>query len=290
MPFVILVQETFNDVEDVIQSIETILRGKSQLVDIEQLLTKSGSIYQFFANAENCEKLGSEFAESKIKFLESAVKLHNKCRNLGNNYAEIRSNLKAACAWIFAALGEKSARVFVIVFKLLAKSGDDYYKLVGQGEHALQCYETALSLWSNVGKLDIADRLTPIDLQDMKIAVFACMIGEARIQFSYSKKIKEIKMIIAGAVEIVHFLTLSYRIRLCEVILEIITTAITDKESISEVLSLYTTCLDILEMRVPKSSLKKEDQGISEEALNIRKFELVMRCYLSLAFVHSESG
>jgi hypothetical protein len=281
--------EVLQDIEVIIQMVETILRGKTNSVDLDQLLTLSDKAYEYFSDPMELEGISSNINDaSRTKYLEIGVKLHNKARNLGQSQVAIRSNLKAACGWMFAAFGEKSAKVFMIVLKLLAKCGEDFRKFVGKNDRALACFETAISLWSNVERLELRDRLPPVDIQDMRIAVFRSHLGKGKILMNQTASLKDVKGTLTSAFEMVPSLHLRYRISFVELIMDLITKHFKSEPKMSEAINFYSMNLDVLE--IPNDKFDENDEVNEQDELIQRKMELSIRSYLSLAFIHADNG
>jgi hypothetical protein len=305
------------DIETIIGMVETILRGKTSSVNMQDLLCLSFKCYDFFSSTDaDASNLSPSI---KTKFLEHGVKLYNKIRNLTAIHLEIRSNLKATCAWIFGSFGESSSKVFSICLKLLAKCGEDFSKISKESpsvspeaynQKALRCYSAALSLWNHSEEIELYNQLPPLEVSEIRLSIFRCLLGRIRLVGTTTKDeqhpLKELKKDISKAAEMIPTFHLRYRLSLVELIYDIIspqngrffTSDLASSESSSstfslnqDVISYYTLCLDILEIpNDPKvTEGKTDDFPVAEERLLYnRKVDLSVRAYLSLAFLYAE--
>ena len=74
---------------------------------IELAVLKYSSAIETFANVSE---------EAKAELIASAVKLHNKARNLAAQYlCELRAILKACAGWILSACGGDKPKVLSVV-------------------------------------------------------------------------------------------------------------------------------------------------------------------------------
>ena len=134
---------------------------------------------------------------NKTKYLEIGVKPHNKSPNLlSDNYLEIRTLIRAICAWIFIHFGDRTSKVYLIIVKLFAKTGYDFHYHILQGKRedegrasaaeekrdrklkmwsrAFDCYGVAITLFETSKELEIYHRLPPLQVQEIRMAVFRC--------------------------------------------------------------------------------------------------------------------
>lgn len=310
--------QIFYEVENISNTIEVILRGKIHTIDVPKFLTGLDQIYDYFH--ERCK---ADFKEvngtNKNKYLEIGVKLQNKIRNLNANnlqYLEIRTVIRAICCWIFLYFGELNPKSYLIILKVLAKCGYDFHHHLAESSsselfntkekmiyRALVCYDTQLKLFEGADDLQVYHRLPPLEIQEIRMAVFRSIVGSMKILFDLGghpdwieneevgrkeRLMSELHRLMQLARTLVPSLHLRYRICLVELLFEITRENLSHEQGVAhEAISYYTSALDILE--IPNDRIHESEDREEEASLNRRKLDLESRAYLGLSFIHAEN-
>lgn len=117
--------------------------------------------------------------------MEASVKLHNKIRNvtISPSYSAIKTYIRCACAEIFLSFGANIEKTLPVVMKLLKKSCEDFW-LAKDIHKAKECTSRIAEIWmrcKNQKMLFMVDQLPPIEVQDMKLAVFHALLIDLQI-------------------------------------------------------------------------------------------------------------
>ena len=189
-------------VDNIIQQVEVLLRGGANnsliqdLVQLSQKLLLHFSSNNAIAEFERCNE------KERTENLTLAVKLHNKARNLSSpSHAQIRAHMKAAAAWMLALYGGDKCKVLSVVITLLSKAGQEIVGFEGNSELALKCYEGSIRYWLNAKSINIHKEVSPIDLQDMRTAVFWSYLGIIEFYNRLGRSQEEIRKIVSSAKE-----------------------------------------------------------------------------------------
>lgn len=320
---VMTLNQIFYEVENVSNTVEVILRGKIHTIDIPKFLKDLDEIYDYFHRRSKTD-FEEVISTNSNKYLEIGVKLQNKIRNLSSNnlqYLEIRTTIRAICCWIFLYFGELSAKSYLIILKVLAKCGYDFHHHLAEQSalssdlynskkkflcRALVCYDTQLQLFESADDLQVYHRLPPLEIQDVRMAVFRSIVGSMKILFEVGghpdweegeenpaarrvKLMDELHRRLILARSMVSSLHLRYRICLVELLFEIIRDRLSQEGGeMSDAINYYTTALDILE--IPNDRVHDSEDREEDASLYRRKIDLEMRAYLALCFIHTEIG
>jgi hypothetical protein len=279
--------KSVNDtIEKISSQIEIILRsGASKLTEMElnELIVHADSLYKYFHDKSIQEKIGLLSNEEKKEYIESAIRIHNKARNLPQSLLRLRASVKAACAWTFASFGENFEKTVPIIIKLLSKCGHDF-ESCGEYEKSKECFESVVGLWQTSKTSSRFQKLAPLEAQDAKLSIFNCNIALLTYYKSHLKDfdetlLKKLKSTIANAMELLPYLSFTNKMSLLSIILDIASSLAVQKSQHNEAIQLYTKCIAILGL---KNSETPENGIVIQDKEN--RFKL--RCYLSLAYLY----
>lgn len=95
------------------------------------------------------------------------------------NHAELRAIAKACAAWMLMIFNQPVPKAMCAVIKLLSRSCQE---VLCFSEHiALKCCTASTDLWSRISIQSLSQLMPPLELQDMKIAVFTAYLDRADI-------------------------------------------------------------------------------------------------------------
>jgi hypothetical protein len=160
-------------VETIVKLVEILLRGGSlnekSAQDSNILLNESYSVLKWYS-------CGNQPIPSDIERkdgLNLAIKLHNKSKNLtSNSQVQLKNILKAISGHMLLFYGDNSPKVFCPVIKILTVAGKDLQHCAPALDTSFQCLSAVVKIWSMSNITAIQQTLPPLELQEMKIAVF----------------------------------------------------------------------------------------------------------------------
>lgn len=196
-----------NQVDIIIQKIETLLRGGAHSSLTGELHQLARSLLIWLASDKASDEYESSNDITRSEMLTSAVKLHNKARNLSmQSLGELRAILKASAGWILSIYGGEKPKVLAVVITLLSKSGQELIEFGRDVTIGLNCLSRAISMWTTAASLHIQKDVSPVDLQDMKVAIFWANLERATLLQKTDEPQQAVKKAITGAAEIVQTL------------------------------------------------------------------------------------
>lgn len=167
------------------RQIEGIIRGNSvggpSLPNNSDEIPVIKTIYELFDHLVS-PHWQKEFIDvvDKTARVNAAVRLHNKARNLPPAaHAELRATAKASAAWMLMLFNLPVPKSLCAVIKLLSRAGQEtqsYSELV-----SLRCSTAATDLWKRMSVQTLSQSMLPLELQDIKIAVFQAFLDRADI-------------------------------------------------------------------------------------------------------------
>ena len=167
------------------KQIELIIRGgtvggQNQPIQTEsrQLLTAMRELFDTLSSP----LLQQEYTdtEDKTARVNAAVRLHNKVRNLAPvAHAELRAITKACAAWMLMLFNQPVPKSLCAVIKLLSRAGQETQPF--SESIALACCKAAINLWGRVSLQTLSQMMPPLEIQDIKIAVFQAFLDQADI-------------------------------------------------------------------------------------------------------------
>ena len=172
-------------VSDVEKQIELIIRGgsiggqnQSAPIESRQLLNAASNLFDTLSSP----LLQQEYldVQDKTARVNAAVRLHNKVRNLAPAaHAELRAIAKACAAWMLMLFNQPVPKSLCAVIKLLSRAGQEtqpFSELI-----SLACCKAAIKLWGRVSLQTLSQLMPPLEIQDIKIAVFQAYLDQADI-------------------------------------------------------------------------------------------------------------
>jgi hypothetical protein len=277
--------ETMNRI---ITNSEVMLRGglsRASEEELEQTKADSYRLYRYFHHGDGIGKLLEKISDgSKRNLLELSIRLHNKIRNLPSSLIETRAILKAACAWAFATLSERHDKVSIIVIKLLRKAGEEMFH-INLHEKALDCFEVAINLWSTIESAPYIDQLPPLEVQDLKLAVFFCHLQILKLVNLDTESIKSIKQYLQSCFELLPYVSTKNRLTLAESLADIASKLSGKKEFQQSSISIFDKCVEILNSHDLMADKPHSASNESEQKRLQMASALKLRCYLSMAYI-----
>lgn len=282
-------EDEYNNIIETINRIisksEIMLRGghsKMTEDEIESIKLDSYRLYDVFHNGSEIMDLVNRISEeTKRSFLEAFIKLHNKIRNLPSNLMETRAVLKASCAWAFATLSEKHDKVSIIVIKLLRKAGEELV-LIHIDDKALDCFAVAINLWRTIQNASYIDQLPPLEVQDLKLAIFSCHLQVLKLLNLENGTTMEIKDHLQSAMELLPFVSIKNRLSLAELLADIASRLSTKKQFHSSSISIFDKCIEILDSK----ELQRENMSANDTEDKWKHANTIkLRSYLSMAYI-----
>lgn len=162
------------------KNIELIIRGgsTSNLTDNGVLLNTMRDLFDHLTSPTLEQKFTE--AEDKTARVNIAVRLHNKVRNLAPAvHAELRAIAKACAAWMLMLFNQPVPKSLCAVIKLLSRAGQEMQPF--SEAIALKCCGAATGLWTRISVQTLSQMMPPLELQDIKIAVFQAYLDWANI-------------------------------------------------------------------------------------------------------------
>ncbi|KAJ1439677.1 hypothetical protein B484DRAFT_171938 [Ochromonadaceae sp. CCMP2298] len=271
-------------VNNIIQQVEAIMRGggnANAMQSISISLKENAKDLLTLISASIPDSAGT--SEDKEGKLASAVKLHNKARNLTSQcHTEARCYLKAIAAWMFLRYGEQKASVHGIVIKLLSKSGQEMMTMAEGQELAGTCLSTAVQLWNTGASLSFQKDIPPHDLQDIKLSAFWAQMSLMSL-LSPSQR-AEMKMAVSGAMELVQTLTARLKITFAERIIRLGHQA-AHGEMVQEAIHYYQVALSSIDSAMLPMGMGEEAQSIQLRKCTEVK-QLRLEAQLALVYVY----
>lgn len=199
-----------HEVEQILLQLELLLRGGAQSVHINvinELNVLSRKVLLWFSASDAGAVYTADNDNHRTEVLALAVKLHNKVRNLTTSACgEIKTNLKAAAAWMLCLYGGKNAKVLSVAVNVLSKSGRELEHYGSDSDLVLRCLSGSMLYWMHVGSLSIHKDFSPVELQDMKLSALWAGVEKAKILWRIGGSPEDIRKAVAFAGDIVQSL------------------------------------------------------------------------------------
>ena len=87
-------------------------------------------------------------------------------------YCDIKNILKATSAWILLIYAGDGAKLLSTVIRIFSITGRNLLHGVKTEENSLKCSSSAIELWHASNIASLQQFLPPIELEDIKIAIF----------------------------------------------------------------------------------------------------------------------
>lgn len=278
----------FDEVDVVFKQVEGLLRNANSKA-ISDTARISLRLLNWFSSLDAADEVYSLSDKQKSSHLEIAVKLHNKARNLvAAPLTEVRTLLKATSAWMLTLYGGEKAKTYVAAIKILSKCGQEFSTL--HPTIAQQCFMSTIDNWKKASNKSIQLDASPLELEDLKTAVFWSYVEVVRCRSSGVDDYEHTRKHISEAIEIMQTLPSRLKFTLAE---EVMTLAyrITEQESqllMDESTYYFKTVLHIIDSAMlPDSNV----EGISSSASSIVKIDMLkvkINAQLALSFIYME--
>lgn len=284
-----------NQVDIIIQKVETLLRGGTPNTFGAELLDLARSLLSWLSSSSAIETFANVSEETKAELIASAVKLHNKARNLAaQSLSEIRAILKACAGWILSACGGDKPKVLSVVITLLSKSGQEIIEGGKDGEIGVACLNRANQVWSRATSLAIQKDISPIDWQDMKMAIFWANLEKASLLAKVGDA-ENVRRAISAATEIVQTLPPRLKLTFADRVYQLALQASTQSHMTEEAVHYSKTALNAVDSAMlpyaPVDSIDVEGTAVDcvslSSAVEVKRLRLNIQ--LSLVFLYLQN-
>lgn len=212
------------DIDNVLKRLETLLRSSQSRAsshEVQELVGYARRIFEYFHDVV-VNKREEVQVENSNDYVELAVKLHNKVRNLNAPILSIAKNLlRASAAWMFILFGEKTSKILSIIIKLLSKSGEELCRQEDTKALGLDCFNACIVLWKSSGDVPIYDQLPALELQDTKFCVFKSLQGVIMNSNVTKMHANDIKQVASFGVDIAESLDDRFQLSLVDTLFKI---------------------------------------------------------------------
>ena len=195
----------FDEVDVVFKQVEGLLRNANSKA-ISDTARISLRLLNWFSSLDAADEVYSLSDKQKSSHLEIAVKLHNKARN-----------------W------RRESQTYVAAIKILSKCGQEFSAL--HPTIAQQCFLSTINNWKKATSKSIQLDASPLELEDLKTAVFWSYVEVVRCRSClHADDYEHTRKHISEAIEIMQTLPSRLKFTLAE---EVMTVAyrITEQES-----------------------------------------------------------
>ena len=220
-------------VEVILKHLDVLIRGGSRNRDIEQdqqIENLSRRIFEWASSAEGFSSAQALPEETKSLHAATAVKLHNKARTLAPScLPELRAMLKAVSGWLLYNFHPHTPKAMLTVIKLVARSAQDLRQFEQYRRQALVCSIATGEFWSKINEAALSRTLPPLELQDVKHAVFQSFLDTAvlileGVKTGSAQQVycnSDARRAVSNAMEIVQSLKEGHKIFFAESLLEL---------------------------------------------------------------------
>ncbi|RYH20879.1 hypothetical protein EON65_22210 [archaeon] len=273
--------------------VESILRGKTKLTD-QEMQSWIDECYEFYRLVSSKEAI-SIFegipTQEKVQYLEAAIKLYNKLRNVPpHGFQEVKMLLKGACAWLFSLFAERNGKSLSVLLKTLSKCGADFNSVYHKLDMAVECYNAVISFWEAAADMDVFRDLPPLELQFIKICVFSCMLFKLGVCFSAEDN-KSFKSLFTKALELSQSLPTRHKLQLVDKLMSFGQQISNDEKQLSKAASYFQQAHDMLE-RLGSSKdialLGGQEDKEEKAALMRDVMEMKIKVNLYLVFTYAK--
>jgi hypothetical protein len=287
-----MVSLLFDDAQKAIKRVENILRGQAKLTSTE-VDVWTEECYAFYYRASSKDSITQYegmSASEKVKYLEIAIKLYNKVRNIPTgSYAEVRTILKGACAWMFSLFAERTGKAFSVLLKTLSKCGMEFLNTYGKPYLALECFDAVAKFWRNVEEIGMLNDLPNLELYFIKSCVFNCCLYQVE-HLDAQGDSKELKATLSACMELAQSLSIRHKLILADKFIFLGQRSLTNVVHSERAVKLFVQARDLLDS--PK--MLSAGEGMQEMTTMERSHVLQeitdckVKVYLYLAFFYAE--
>jgi len=276
----------FEEVDAVFKHVEGLLRN-ANIKAISDTARIAMKLLHWFSSLDAADEVYSLSDKQKSSHLEIAVKLHNKARNLvAAPLTEVRTLLKATSAWMLTLYGGEKAKTYVAAIKILSKCGQEFsavHPMIAQ-----QCFLSTIDNWKKASSKSIQLDASPLELEDLKTAVFWSYIEVIRCTSSGVDDFDHTRKHISEAIEVMLTLPSRLKFTLAE---EVMTVAyrITEHESLLEESTYYfKIVLHIIDSAMLPDSNVEGTISTSSNIVKIDMLKVKINAQLALSFIYME--
>jgi len=191
-------------VKDLDGKIERIIRGGGhQAGNMSDINAAADALFDVLledTTRQELKKLSDADATARTSV---AVKLHNKVRSVADAFVEMRARTKCCAAMYLNVLCRPGAKAICICLKLLANAGSAVQPY--SRKMAEECCRGCIVLFSAVNMDDLSRQMPPMELVDVKVAVFTAYLDYAGMLVQ-SKDMDRLQQAVAGAMDLVQAL------------------------------------------------------------------------------------
>jgi hypothetical protein len=273
--------------ETIVKQLECIMRGKR--IDENSLLSQSEELFEWSINEYKTKGIqGTHFdKEVQQKFIDLAVKLHNKSKSVHLNskiFSEIITNLKASAAWILTTYAHANTKFVIMFIRLHCRAGSELIAL-----EKLNFAESSLrkvaECWKMLNSHALERILSPVDFEGLQFLVFNSFLDYSKLLRSSTGNEEEVKNCIGCALELLDNLP-DARLTFSRHVLDIGQDLAIKKSAYQEAIHYLRIALSSL--HVIQTSAKQTNQDDVLQYPQDESQVLLTKTYLSMAFVYQE--
>eukprot|EP01031_Cornospumella_fuschlensis_P024462 gene24462-29565_t len=276
-----------------ISKVESILRGKTKLSDqeMQSWIEECYVFYRLVSSKAAITMFEGIPTQEKFHYLEGAIKLYNKLRNVPpHGFQEVKTLLKGACAWLFSLFAERNGKSLSVLLKTLSRCGADFFNVYHKTDMAVECYDAVISFWETAADIDVFRDLPPLELQFIKICVFSCMLFKLGVFFN-AQDHKALKSLSTKALELLQSLPSRHKLQLVEKLQSFGQQMSQDDVQVLKAVSYFVQAHEILErMGTMKDLTLLGGQDDKEEKASLMRdvMELKIKVNLYLVFSYAK--
>jgi hypothetical protein len=264
--------------------VEVLIRGgiQSKLDSEKEIIIELG--LQTLNWVSSCEI--NEFANScnqteKDEYVNLAIKLHNKVRNLSSDsYKVTQTILKACSAWTLLAFSQMKPAGIGMMIKLFSRVSNDAQHIDKLQNHILSSCQQVTSLWGKLDLESLSESMAPLELQELKTAAFHSFLDCA----NYSKNIEETRKALLGALDLVQSLPLGLKLSFVNTSMKV-GSALANASSFQDSIQIFKISLQIIGSILSLKITNHESMMFDRE--NIMKAKV--KCLLSIIYSYTET-
>ena len=258
-----------SDIDTVLKKLEVFLRSSQSKADPQEIQELVGYAYRIFDYFHNVvvNKKEEVRVDNNQDYVELAVKLHNKVRNMTVPSLSIAKNLLRACAaWMFILFGDKTSKILSIIIKLLSKSGEDLCRCEETKAYGLHCFNACIILWKSSGDVNLYDQLPALDLQDTKFCVFKSLQGVIMNSNIATMDISDIKQVASFGLELAESLDDRFQLSLVDTLFKIGHQLTNQDNNKNDALYFLNLAINILRKPIFIQILQEEDERYGDSS------------------------
>lgn len=282
-------------VEPCIQKVEQLLRGGGAAGSVATELRKEAvELLSWYSSTAAIDEFEDSSDSTKSEMLALAVKLHNKARNLTSQaHGTIRTCLKATAAWMLSIYGGDKSKVLSAVTSILSKSGEELASMDEFAEPALKCLSGTILYWNRASALSLHTALSPVELQDMKLSVFWASLEKAKLLWSRTGAVDEVRKTISVAAELMQTLPSRTKLSFAERVATIAKDMAQKSDHVQDSIHMFKMALNGVDSALlPVVHVVSEAEGDGVEGRQVPPVEariLRLNVQLSLAFLYMQA-